>query len=49
LGGAQRDPLAAIKSTGQAILRNIDSLSDMSSDRLRQHRREKFLEMGSRL
>jgi acetyl-CoA carboxylase carboxyl transferase subunit alpha len=49
LGGAQRDPMAAIRNTGQAILRNIDSLADMAPDRLRQHRREKFLEMGSRL
>ncbi len=49
LGGAQRDPQAAIKNAGQAILRSIDSLADMSAERLRQHRREKFLDMGSRL
>ncbi len=49
LGGAQRDPQAAIKNAGQAILRSIDNLADMSAERLRQHRREKFLDMGSRL
>ncbi len=49
LGGAQRDPQLTIKAAGQAIVRALDSLSDMSADRLRQHRRDKFLEMGSKL
>ncbi len=49
LGGAQRDPQMAIKASGQAIVRALDSLADMSADRLRQHRRDKFLEMGSKL
>jgi acetyl-CoA carboxylase carboxyl transferase subunit alpha len=49
LGGAQRDAQLTIKTAGQAIVRALDSLADMSPDRLRQHRRDKFLEMGSKL
>jgi acetyl-CoA carboxylase carboxyl transferase subunit alpha len=49
LGGAQRDPVSAIKGTGQVILRSLDSLSNLSPDQLRFQRREKFLEMGSKI
>jgi acetyl-CoA carboxylase carboxyl transferase subunit alpha len=49
LGGAQRDPLTTIQNTGAAILKALDGFADKSQTQLREHRRQKFLEMGSKL
>ncbi len=49
LGGAQRDPETTIRNAGQSIFRALDALSNLSPEQLRAQRREKFLEMGSRL
>ena len=46
LGGAHRDPEAAVASTGRAISEALKSLSNMSRDELRSARAEKFLAMG---
>ncbi|QQS14147.1 MAG: acetyl-CoA carboxylase carboxyltransferase subunit alpha [Rhodospirillales bacterium] len=48
LGGAHRDPEAAIKSAGDAIERELASLADMDAAALRKDRREKFLAMGQK-
>jgi acetyl-CoA carboxylase carboxyl transferase subunit alpha len=49
LGGAQRDPQAAIANTKAALIRAIDALSGNTPEWLRDHRRDKFMQMGSRL
>jgi acetyl-CoA carboxylase carboxyl transferase subunit alpha len=49
VGGAHRDPIAAINAAGEAIARALSELVPLSGDRLRQERREKFLEMGRAL
>lgn len=46
LGGAQRDPAAAIGHLGDAIERALASLSGQPRERLRADRRQKFLAMG---
>ena len=46
LGGAHRDPAAAIASLGEAIGGAIDSLGNQDAATLRRGRREKFLAMG---
>lgn len=46
LGGAHRDPAAAIASLGDAIGDAIDSLGNQDAATLRRGRREKFLAMG---
>ncbi|PZO89887.1 MAG: acetyl-CoA carboxylase carboxyl transferase subunit alpha [Sphingomonas sanxanigenens] len=46
VGGAHRDPAAAIAALGRAIGEELDSLKGMSADRLRSDRRNKFLAMG---
>ncbi|WOK37102.1 acetyl-CoA carboxylase carboxyltransferase subunit alpha [Sphingomonas sp. C3-2] len=46
MGGAHRDPAAAIKALGTAIGEEIDSLSALSPDALRKDRRQKFLSIG---
>lgn len=46
LGGAHRDPGAAIAALGDAIARSLDALDGLSADALRQARRAKFLAMG---
>jgi acetyl-CoA carboxylase carboxyl transferase subunit alpha len=46
VGGAQRDPAAALQSLGDAIERTLASLDGMSGDELRADRRRKFLEIG---
>ena len=45
-GGAHRDPSAAIAATGDAIEEAFRQLGNMDRDAVRQHRREKFLNMG---
>lgn len=46
LGGAHRDPAAAILSLGDAIEAALAALDDKSPEALRKARREKFLKMG---
>lgn len=46
LGGAHRDPAAAIQALGDAIAESLKSMDGMSSEKLRQMRRGKFLAMG---
>jgi len=46
VGGAHRDPAAAITALGDALERALDPLAALSGDVLRRERREKFLSMG---
>ncbi|UUL81286.1 acetyl-CoA carboxylase carboxyltransferase subunit alpha [Sphingomonas qomolangmaensis] len=46
LGGAHRDPGAAIVSLGDAIEKELGQLEGKTPDALRKARREKFLKMG---
>ena len=46
LGGAHRDPSMAIQALGDAIAESLKSMDGMSSEKLRQMRRGKFLAMG---
>jgi acetyl-CoA carboxylase carboxyl transferase subunit alpha len=46
LGGAQRDPEAAIAAVGTAVAEALAPLLDLDGAVLRAHRREKFLDMG---
>jgi len=49
VGGAHRDPAAAIAATGTAIGHALSALSGMQRDAVRHHRREKFLNIGRAL
>jgi acetyl-CoA carboxylase carboxyl transferase subunit alpha len=46
IGGAHRDPEAAIATAGRAIGAALDALGNMSRDELRESRAAKFLGMG---
>jgi len=46
LGGAHRDPVAAITALGDAMAISLDDLAGLDAAALRQDRREKFLRMG---
>jgi acetyl-CoA carboxylase carboxyl transferase subunit alpha len=46
VGGAHRDPPAAIAATGEAIAAALTQLGNLDGEAVRQHRREKFLNMG---
>jgi acetyl-CoA carboxylase carboxyl transferase subunit alpha len=46
VGGAHRDPAAAIAATGKAIERALRDLSGLDRDAIRRQRREKFLNIG---
>jgi acetyl-CoA carboxylase carboxyl transferase subunit alpha len=46
VGGAHRDPAAAIKATGQAIAGAFAGLKDLDGKEIRRQRREKFLAIG---
>lgn len=48
LGGAHRDPGAAIDAVGRAIGRSLGDLAGLDGAGLRAARRQKFLEMGKR-
>jgi acetyl-CoA carboxylase carboxyl transferase subunit alpha len=48
LGGAHRDPAAAIEATGKAISGALESLGNLSRDELREARAAKFLAIGRR-
>jgi acetyl-CoA carboxylase carboxyl transferase subunit alpha len=47
LGAAHRGPAVTIKAVGDAFAAALDALAGIDGDRLRQMRREKFIEMGS--
>ncbi|MBV8287342.1 MAG: acetyl-CoA carboxylase carboxyl transferase subunit alpha, partial [Hyphomicrobiales bacterium] len=49
VGGAHRDPAAAVTATGHAISEALKSLANMSHEQLREARAEKFLAMGRKL
>jgi acetyl-CoA carboxylase carboxyl transferase subunit alpha len=46
IGGAHRDPAAAIAATGKAIERALAEFAGQPADTIRQARREKFLNIG---
>ena len=46
LGGAHRDPQAAIEPVGDSILKHLKELLPQSGDELKKRRTEKFLRMG---
>jgi len=46
LGGAHRDPAAAMKSVGDEINHQLKKLKDLDGGQLKTRRREKFLSMG---
>ena len=46
LGGAQRDPAAAIQAVGDAVAEALAPLAALDAATLKTRRREKFLEMG---
>jgi acetyl-CoA carboxylase carboxyl transferase subunit alpha len=48
LGGAHREPDAAIQAAGDALEAELASLDGMDGAALRQHRRDKFLAMGQK-
>jgi acetyl-CoA carboxylase carboxyl transferase subunit alpha len=47
VGGAHRDPAAAIANLRMAIAEELKSLGTVSADKLRKQRREKFIAMGA--
>ena len=47
-GGAHRDADAAIKSVGEALVQMVNELRDLSGDKLRADRRNKYLTLGSK-
>ncbi len=49
IGGAHRDPAAAIASTGNAIAAALESLGNLSPEALRDARADKFLAMGRKI
>jgi acetyl-CoA carboxylase carboxyl transferase subunit alpha len=49
LGGAHRDPEAAVIATGEALAKNLDQLRGMDASALRAQRADKFLAIGRRL
>jgi acetyl-CoA carboxylase carboxyl transferase subunit alpha len=49
IGGAHRDPEAAIAATGKAIGAALDALGNMSRDELREARAAKFLAIGRKI
>jgi acetyl-CoA carboxylase carboxyl transferase subunit alpha len=46
VGGAHRDPSAAIAATGEAIAAALAELQPLDAAAVRTQRREKFLRMG---
>jgi acetyl-CoA carboxylase carboxyl transferase subunit alpha len=46
VGGAHRDPAAAIAATGRAIAEALDELKGLDRETVRRKRREKFLAIG---
>ena len=48
-GGAHRDPQAIIARTGDAIAEAFNDLRGLDRATIRQHRRQKFLDIGRKL
>ena len=46
LGGAQRDPQAAIQAVGEAVAEALGALTALDGATLKARRRDKYLEMG---
>ena len=46
VGGAHRERDLIINQVGDAVIEELDDLSQLSSDELRRYRRQKFLDMG---
>jgi acetyl-CoA carboxylase carboxyl transferase subunit alpha len=46
IGGAHREPAAAIAATGAAISAGLELLNGLDRDAVRRQRREKFLSIG---
>jgi acetyl-CoA carboxylase carboxyl transferase subunit alpha len=46
VGGAHRDPAAAIQATGEAIATALDEITGYDRESVRRLRREKFLAIG---
>lgn len=49
MGGAHRDPDAAIAATGEAIAEALAAMDNLPAEEVRRQRREKFLTMGRSL
>jgi acetyl-CoA carboxylase carboxyl transferase subunit alpha len=49
VGGAHRDPEAAVAATGRAVESALESLGNMSREELRESRAAKFLGIGRKL
>ena len=49
VGGAHRDPLAAIESVGEAVQQAFSQFAGLDRDTIRRQRREKFLAIGRKL
>lgn len=49
IGGAHREPAQTIHQVGNAIEASLKELSGLSPDELRQHRRDRFLDIGKNL
>ena len=49
LGGAHRDPTAAMQSVGEAIANALQGLGNLSPKALREARADKFLAMGRKI
>lgn len=47
-GGAHRDRDATIKAVGEALVSMLNELRDLSGEKLRTDRREKYLDLGSK-
>ncbi|MFT6073405.1 MAG: acetyl-CoA carboxylase carboxyl transferase subunit alpha [Yoonia sp.] len=47
-GGAHRDSATAIKSVGEALVAMLNELRDLSGEKLRNDRRSKYLDLGSK-
>jgi acetyl-CoA carboxylase carboxyl transferase subunit alpha len=46
VGGAHRNPAAAVAAVGDAVAGVFASMKDLDGDQVRRHRREKFLAIG---
>ncbi len=48
MGGAHRDPETTVKSVGDALVSMLNELRDLSPEKLRNDRRRKYLDLGSK-
>ena len=49
MGGAQRNPAAAIDAVGDAVALALEAMREVDGATLRSRRREKFLQMDTRV